>query len=95
MKVAWSQIARNELRNILLYFADKNPQAGCSLVEDIERRTEALLGQYPHIRPSTDPRGLRELPLPPHPYRVLYRVTDDVVHILRVQDTRQGQTTLH
>ncbi len=83
MKLTWSPEARVDLREMVLYLADKNPYAARALYERIEI-VAAKLVDTPYIgRPGRVP-GTRELVIMNTPYILPYQIRSDCIEILRV-----------
>ena len=83
MKLIWSPEARVDLREMVLYLADKNPYAAKTLYERIEDAATVLI-DTPYIgRPGRVP-GTRELVIPNTSYILPYQIQPDHVEILRV-----------
>ena len=83
MKLVWSPEARLDLREMVLYLADKNPYAARALYERIENAA-ATLADTPYIgRPGRIP-GTRELVIKNTSYILPYQIRQDRVEILRV-----------
>ncbi|MCP5071994.1 MAG: type II toxin-antitoxin system RelE/ParE family toxin [Rhodobacteraceae bacterium] len=50
-----------------------------------------LLSVNPYLgRPSDTRQGTRVLPVPKTPFKLIYRVTEKHIEILRLKDTRDG-----
>jgi plasmid stabilization system protein ParE len=63
VKLIWSPEARSDLREMVLYLADRNPYAAKALYERIEDAAESSIDN-PYIgRPGRVP-GTRELAIP-------------------------------
>lgn len=87
MRLIWHPSARADLREIINYIADRNPDAASRLNGVIERAAEHLsyhpfMGRQGRI-PST-----REMVAHPN-YILIYDVGDDVITILAVLHARQ------
>lgn len=83
MKLTWSPEARIDLREMVLYLADKNPYAARALYERIETIAAELVAT-PYIgRPGRIP-GTRELVITTTPYILPYQIRADTIEILRV-----------
>jgi len=84
MIVAWSEQAVAQLQAIRDYLARSSPGYAQTLAERIVQRTEAL-ADLPFLGPEVMEYGeesLRELF--EHPYRILYRVSEEQVQIIAV-----------
>jgi toxin ParE1/3/4 len=85
MQVRWAPKAANALEGIVDYISRDNPAAAQRVAETIYERLAAL-GSSPFIGRRGRVEGTRELPLPPLPYIVVYRVLEhaDAVEIVNV-----------
>lgn len=85
MLVEWRPAARERLRDILDYIADRNLTAALDLLETIERLTSAL-PQHPYLYRAGRVRGTREMVVHPN-YIVVYRVaaTIEIVTVLHAR----------
>ncbi|MCU1325416.1 MAG: toxin Y4kP [Bryobacterales bacterium] len=82
--VRWSLPAAEDLERICERISHDNPQAANRVARTIYANCSRL-SEFPRLgRASSRMAGRRELVLPPLPYIVVYRVTADVVEILRV-----------
>ncbi len=91
-RVEWADVARHDLEEITDYVSHDSPAAALRLVERIEQRAGAL-ETMPH-RGRVPPELLRfrvriyhEILIPP--YRLLYRIHQDMVAVLGVFDGRR------
>lgn len=83
MKLIWSPEARVDLREMVLYLADKNPYAAREFYERIAKVAGELI-DAPYIgRPGRVP-GTRELVITNTPYILPYQIRPDRIEILRV-----------
>ena len=85
----WTGPALADLRGIRSYVARDKPAAAKALAERI-RTSVRRLRDFPEsgrIVPEMEPRGYREVVVPP--YRIIYEVMAQEVHILRVWHGRQ------
>lgn len=83
-RVIWTEPAQADVVRIRRYIARFRPRAAQRLAEDLYAAAEAL-GEYPE-RGKPAKRGRREL-LVIRPYRIVFRVADEAVFILRVRHT--------
>lgn len=85
VRVAVAQTARDDLADILEWYSSQGaPHVGVRLVTEIRDRLQQL-SEFPEsgrIVPEFDTPWLRELEHPP--FRIVYRLTDDAVVIVRV-----------
>ena len=87
LTLAWRQSARDDLRVIFDYIAERNRSAAERLLGAIETCAEALPAHPYMYRPGRMP-GTREAVVHPN-YIVIYRVTADAVEIVNVVHARQ------
>ncbi|ATC24003.1 type II toxin-antitoxin system RelE/ParE family toxin [Caulobacter vibrioides] len=83
MRVTWTDSASRDLRFAYAWIAQDRPAAALKQVRRIWEFA-AKLSDFPNLgRPGRRP-GTRELVVPGGPFIVAYRVSDDLVEILRV-----------
>lgn len=92
-KVLWSRSARRDLDAIVLYLADRSPQAALSALDRLEARAKTLatLADRGRIVPELGRLHVtdyRELVVPP--YRIVYRLEGSRVLVLAVLDARRS-----
>lgn len=85
--VVWTEPAQADVIRIRRYIARFRPRAAQRMAEDLYAAAEAL-GENPE-RGKPAKRGRREL-LVIRPYRIIYRVADAAVFILRVRHTARA-----
>jgi toxin ParE1/3/4 len=84
-KVRWTDEARRDLSDILIYIDEHNPSAAIDLVETIIASGNALAA-FPSRNPVRYPAQLRERPVLGTRYLLLYRIEpNDSVVILAVR----------
>ena len=85
MQVRWSPSAAEDLQQLFDYIRWDNPVASQRVVKTIYNRAERL-GAHPYQGRRGRVDGTRQLPLPPLPFIVVYRVleTADAVEIVNV-----------
>ena len=90
MRVIFTQAALKDLDDILNYLQTNFP----TLIEPFERRiqaTVARLSKWPESAPLTVERpGLRAASLVRYPYRIFYRVSDEMIEIIRIRHTSRA-----
>lgn len=75
MKLFWTRLAQRELREIMLYMAERDPSAAVRVVDRIED-VATMLAEFPRAgRPGTV-HGTREPVVDGTPFLVAYRVKD-------------------
>jgi plasmid stabilization system protein ParE len=90
MRVIWTELALDSLLAIRDYIAKNNPINAERFVSSIIDSTILLLEIFPYSRrkiPELNDPDFRELIF--KSYRVMYRVGDDSIHILSVQNSCQ------
>ena len=94
MQVKWSELAVDDLLEIVTYIAEDNPAAAFDVDEEIHRQVE-LLVTHPNIGRRGRIKGTKELVISNLSYVLPYTVGSDSVEILRVYHTsRQWPKTL-
>jgi addiction module RelE/StbE family toxin len=83
MEIRWSPAAAQDLLSIGEYIAQENPSASQRIVRAIYDAAGSLTS-YPHRGRLGRVEGTRELPLPPLPFVVVYRVAHNAVEIANV-----------
>jgi addiction module RelE/StbE family toxin len=92
-EVVWADIAEEDLTAIIKYIHSDNPLAAKTNLQKIKAKVSNLdsLPQRGRIVPELRQQGIlqyRELVLPP--WRIIYRISDSVVYVLSVIDSRQN-----
>lgn len=82
-RLRWSNLALDDLRQLRDYLLARDPGAARRVVEIIRDRSK-LLKQHPMAGPPLDIADTRKLSVGRYPYRLIYRVNNDEVTILRV-----------
>ncbi len=75
MQIRWSPAAADDLQQIFEYIRADNPVAAQRVAKIIYDRTAAL-ARHPYQGRRGRVEGTRELPLPPLPFIVIYRVLE-------------------
>ena len=84
MKVVYTDEALTDLDEILGYISSHYP-AVYTLFERRLRTVEARIGAWPESAPEVAERpGVRVVPLIRYPYKIFYRVENEVVDILYI-----------
>jgi addiction module RelE/StbE family toxin len=83
VKIVWTEPARRDLREIVLYIAQDSPYAARALQAEIRTRV-ALLQDNPNLGRPGRIDGSRELVMGNNPYILPYRVRQDRIEILAV-----------
>ncbi len=89
-QIIWSNVAENDLRNIIEYIADDSPS---NAFKNIKQKASKLF-TFPErgrIVPELRDQGIlqyRELIIPP--WRIPYRISEKSVYVLSVLDSRRN-----
>jgi len=88
--VVWSNIAENDLKNIVEYIADDSPPSALKILKRIKQKASSLY-TYPErgrIVPELRDQGIlqyREIVI--SPWRILYRISEKSVLVSSVLDS--------
>ena len=83
MQIRWSPAAARDLVGIGEYIAQENQSAARRIVKAIYDAAAALTS-YPYRGRLGRVEDTRELPLPPLPFVLVYRIAKDVIEIANV-----------
>lgn len=83
MELRWSEEAARDLERIADYLFEHAPERAADLIRQIYNSPSALLS-FPHRGRPGRKTGTRDLVLSPLPYIVVYRISDNVIHIVRI-----------
>jgi toxin ParE1/3/4 len=83
MEPDWAEEAAADLEDITDYLFQNAPERAAELVRGIYNAPAALL-TFPYRGRAGKKEGTRELVLSPLPYVVIYQVTGEVVHVVRI-----------
>ena len=83
MQLRWSSEAADDLARIVQHIRQDNPSAADRIAILIYQRV-GTLETFPNLRRPGRVEGTRELPLPPLPFVVVYRLRGEAVEIARV-----------
>ena len=87
MIISWTNESKLDLKEILSFINDKNPQAADKLVYQIFEAVEQLVA-HPYLYRVGVVGATREIVVHPN-YVVVYRVTNEHIEILSVLHARQ------
>ncbi|NTW99953.1 MAG: type II toxin-antitoxin system RelE/ParE family toxin [Geobacteraceae bacterium] len=92
-KITWATVAENDLRKIIEYIARDNVANARQVLARIKEKASALdqLPDRGRIVPELQDYGItlyREIVVAP--WRIIYRTSDQQVHVLAVIDSRQN-----
>jgi addiction module RelE/StbE family toxin len=83
-EIEWSFKAENDLNEIIDYIAQDSLEYALSFYEEVSEKIENLI-QFPKIGrivPELDESNIRELIL--RNYRIIYRISDNRIQIVRL-----------
>ena len=83
MELRWTEEAAADLEHITDYLFQNAPERAAELVRGIYNAPAALL-RFPYRGRAGKKEGTRELVLSSLPYIVVYQVTGEVIHIVRI-----------
>ena len=92
-KIVWTNVAENDLRNIIEYISVDNPQNALKILKKI-KQTASNLYTFPErgrVVPELQDQGIfqyRELIV--QPWRLIYRIAEQQIYVLSVIDSRQN-----
>lgn len=87
-ELQWNALAVEDAEGILDYISDFNAKAAAELIDEIERKVEALQTQ-PKMGRAGRVEGTRELVVHKN-YIVIYKDDPQVVEVLRVLHAKQN-----
>ena len=91
--VWWSETAEEDLLSVIEYIARENPLQASKISGEIKKRAKSL-SAFPdrgRIVPELQDQGItlyRELII--GPWRIMYRVSENIVYVLSLLDSRQN-----
>jgi toxin ParE1/3/4 len=83
MQLRWSPAAAEDLFRIIEYIRQENASAAQRIAKTIYESAGSLKS-FPNKGRTGRVEGTRELPLPPLPFVVVYRIRKDIVEIANV-----------
>ena len=83
MELRWTEEAAADLEHITDYLFQNAPERAAELVRGIYNAPAALL-TFPYRGRAGKKEGTRELVLSSLPYIVVYQITGEVIHIVRI-----------
>ncbi len=83
MELRWTQEAAADLEHITDYLFQNAPERAAEVVRGIYNAPAALL-TFPHRGRAGKKEGTRELVLSSLPFIVIYQITGEVIHIVRI-----------
>lgn len=88
MELRWTEEAAADLERITDYLFEHVPARAADLVREIYN-APAALAKFPYLGRPGKKEGTRELVLAPLPYLVVYRITGDAIHVVRIMHGAQ------
>ena len=91
MQINWTDLADRDLDEIEVYITkSNNPRVAVDVILRIVTVTELMLTNHPNSGRLGRHKGTRELIVDRVPFIVIYRITGDQIHVLRVlHDSQQ------
>jgi toxin ParE1/3/4 len=83
LKVEWHPLARTDFIDLIEYIAADNPSAAYRVHDNLREQVQ-LLTRFPKMGRLGRIPGTRELVLKGLPYIVVYRISENLMTILRV-----------
>ena len=83
MELRWTEEAAADLEHITDYLFQNAPERAAELVRGIYNAPAALL-TFPYRGRAGKKEGTRELVLSSLPYIVVYQITGEVIHVVRI-----------
>ena len=83
MELRWTQEAAADLEHLTDYLFQNAPERAAELVRGIYNAPAALL-TFPYRGRAGRKEGTRELVLSSLPYIVVYQITGEVIHVVRI-----------
>jgi toxin ParE1/3/4 len=88
MELRWTEQAAADLEHITDYLFQNAPERAAELVRGIYNAPAALL-RFPYRGRAGKKEGTRELVLSSLPYIVVYQITGEVIHVVRILHSAQ------
>jgi toxin ParE1/3/4 len=88
VRVILSPAAEADLRGIYSYFADRDYEHAERVIRTLLRACDSL-PEFPLLGKVGSVEGTRERLTTRYPYRIVYRIKDDEVEIVRILHQRQ------
>ena len=83
MELRWSPAAAEDLFRIIEYIRQENARAAQRIAKTIYENADSLKS-FPNKGRNGRVEGTREIPLPPLPFVIVYRIRRDIVEIVNV-----------
>ncbi len=92
-QVVWAEIAEKDLKEILEYIAIDNPSNALEIFQKIKQRASTLYTFPEHgrvVQELQDQSILIYRELVVQLWRIIYRISDNIVYVLSVLDSRRN-----
>ena len=83
MHIRWSKQAADDFSSIVAYIRRDNPTAALRVAQSIYKTTRSL-ADFPNLGKVGRVEDTRELPLPPLPFILVYRLSEQAVEVVRI-----------
>jgi toxin ParE1/3/4 len=90
MRLRWTPLAADDLESIYNYVSENHPTFAHSTAQLLYDTVRSLRRSPERGRLGVEP-GMRELKLPRLPYIIVYRVTSEIVEVIRIFHTAQDR----
>ncbi len=92
-EVMWSNVAENDLKDNIEYIATASPSNALKILRNLRQTASSLytLPERGRIVPELRDNGILQYrELINHPWRIVYRISENIVYVLAVLDSRQN-----
>lgn len=92
-EVMWSNVAENDLKDIIEYIARASPSNALKILRNLRQTASSLytLPERDRIVPELRDNGIFQYrELINSPWRIVYRISENIVYVLAVLDSRQN-----
>lgn len=91
--ITWTEPAKNDIKEITLYWNNRNKSTSYSIkLRKIIQQNLKLISQFPLIGKDSNYKTARLFII--NEYKLFYEVTNDSIIILRIWNTNQNPDTL-
>ena len=92
MRLRWTPLAADDLEDIYEYLLERHPRFRQSTVRLLYDAVGSLR-KFPNRGRAGEAPGSRELILPHLPYIIVYRVTPEIVEVIRIFHAAQDRSS--
>ena len=85
-QVIWTEAADAARDSAIEYIARNNLTAALTQLDEVKRQTDRLV-KFPHLGKPSKIKGARELLINRTPFKVVYAILNDNIHIFRFYHT--------